>query len=73
MDIIKTAFALLTMLLLTGCGGGNSNSSNNYSAADIIFPEHLPKTNPNLNQENQSGIWMVYRITTENLEYTNDD
>ncbi|MFT4762983.1 MAG: hypothetical protein ACI9OH_000067 [Oleispira sp.] len=73
MDIIKTAFALLTMLLLTGCGGGNSNSSNNYSAADIIFPEHLPKTNPNLSQENQSGIWMVYRITTENLEYTNDD
>ena len=29
--------------------------------------------NPNLSQENQSGIWMVYRVTTERSEYTNDN
>jgi hypothetical protein len=33
----------------------------------------LPKVNPNLSQENQSGIWIIYRMTTESSEYINDD
>ncbi len=73
MDIIRTPLTLLTLLLLTACGGGNSSSPDNTPPAEIIFPEHLPKVNPNLSQEDQSGIWMVYRVTTENSEYTNGD
>ena len=73
MDIIRTPFTLLTLLLLTACGGGNSSSPDNTPPAEIIFPEYLPKVNPNLSQEDQSGIWMVYRVTTENSEYTNGD
>lgn len=33
----------------------------------------MPKVNPNLSQENQSGIWIIYRVTTESSEYINDD
>lgn len=33
----------------------------------------MPKVNPNLSQENQSGIWIIYRMTTESSEYINDD
>ena len=69
MDIIKTPLILLITLLLIACGGESDKST----PTEIIFPEHLPKVNPNLNQENQSGIWMVYRVTTENSEYMNDN
>jgi len=69
MDIIKTPLILLTTLFLIACGGESDKSP----PAEIIFPEHLPKVNPNLSQENQSGIWMVYRVTTESSEYTNDN
>jgi hypothetical protein len=68
MDIIKSSLVLLATLLLTACGGESDKSA----PAEVIFPEHLPKVNPNLSQENQSGIWMVYRVTTESSEYTND-
>jgi hypothetical protein len=69
MDIIKNSLVLLATLLLISCGGESDKSP----PAEIIFPEHLPKVNPNLSQENQSGIWMVYRVTTERSEYTNDN
>jgi hypothetical protein len=69
MDIIKHALILFTTLVLISCGGDSGSSD----PAEIIFPEHLPKVNPNLSQKNQSGIWMVYRVTTENSESTNDD
>ena len=59
MDIIKTPLILLASLLLTACG----SDSNNSSPAEIIFPEHLPKVNPSLNQDSRIGIWMVYRET----------
>jgi hypothetical protein len=56
MDIIKTFFILLTTLSLIACGGENSDT------AEIIFPEHLPKVNPKLQQESPAGIWMSYRV-----------
>jgi hypothetical protein len=67
MFLIRTSFILCFALLIASCGGNKSGSS------EIIFPDHLPKVNPNLSQKNQSGIWMVYRVTTESSEYTNDD
>ena len=67
MDIIKNSLILLATLLFSACGGDKSNSPK------VIFPEHLPKVNPSLSQEDQSGIWMVYRVTIENSEYTNGD
>ncbi len=73
MNIIKTALTLLTALLLSACGGGNSNSSDNSLPAEIIFPKQLPEVNPNLSQEDQSGIWMVYRVTKEHSEEMNSD
>ncbi len=69
MDIIKNPLALLATFLLIACGSESDKSS----PAEIIFPEHLPKVNPNLSQEDQSGIWMVYRATTENSQFTNGD
>ncbi len=66
MDIIKTPLILLTTLLLTACGGESDKST----PTEIIFPEHLPKVNPNLNQTTRTGIWMVYReteIVSENI------
>lgn len=69
MDIVKHALIFFATLVLISCGGDSDSSD----PAEIIFPEHLPKVNPNLSQENQSGIWMVYRVTTENSEFTNDD
>ncbi len=59
MDIIKTPLILLASLLLIACG----SDSNNPSPAEIIFPEHLPKVNPSLNQDSRIGIWMVYQET----------
>lgn len=70
MDIIRTPLTLLTLLLLTACGGGNSSSPDNTPPAEIIFPEYLPKVNPNLSQDSRTGIWMVYRdteIISENI------
>ena len=67
MDILKSSLVLLATLLLTACGGENSDSP------EIIFPAHLPEVNPNLSQDNQSGIWMIYRIKTSRTEVTNDD
>jgi hypothetical protein len=69
MDITKIFLTLLATILLIACGSDSDNST----STEIIFPEHLPKVNPNLSQENQSGIWMVYRVTTESSEYTNGD
>jgi len=66
---IKIPLTFVIALILTACGGESDKSN----PAEIIFPEHLPKVNPNLSQENQSGIWMVYRVTTENSEYMNDN
>ena len=62
MDIIKIFFVILTTLLLIACGDENSDS------AEIIFPEHLPKVNSNLNQESPAGIWMSYRIHTTKIK-----
>jgi hypothetical protein len=67
MDIIKTSFILCFTLLIASCGGDSSDSE------EIIFPDHLPVVNPSLSKENQSGIWMVYRVTTEITEERNDD
>ena len=67
MNIIKIIGLSIAALTLTACGGSSNNQK------EIIFPDHLPKVNPNLSQEDQSGIWMVYRVTTENSEYTNDN
>ncbi|MEH6450217.1 MAG: hypothetical protein V7765_16205 [Oleispira sp.] len=67
MDIIKTSFILCFTLLIASCGGDSSDSE------EIIFPDHLPVVNPTLSTENQSGIWMVYRVTTEITEERNDD
>jgi len=66
---IKIPLTFVIALILTACGGKSDRSN----PSEIILPEHLPKVNPNLSQENQSGIWMVYRVTTENSRFTNDD
>lgn len=55
MDIFKTSLILFTTLLLTACGGESDSE-------EIIFPEHLTKTNPNLSQASPAGIWMSYRV-----------
>ena len=65
MNIIKIFTLSIAILNLTACGGSSNNKK------DIIFPVHLPKVNPDLSQEDQSGIWMVYRVTTENYQFTN--
>lgn len=67
MHIIKIIGLSIAALTLTACGGSSNNQK------EIIFPDHLPKVNPNLSQEDQSGIWMVYRVTTEYSEHTNDN
>lgn len=67
MDIIKTSLIFVITLILSACGGDSD------PAKEVIFPEHLPEVNPNLSQENQSGIWMIYRIKTSRTEVTNDD
>lgn len=65
MNIIKIfALAIIAIFNITACGGSTNKQK------DITFPDHLPKVNPNLSQEDQSGIWMVYRVTTENSEYS---
>ena len=69
MDIIKSSLVLLATLLLIACGSESDKSP----PTEIIFPEQLPKVNPSLSLENQSGIWMVYRVTTENSEHTYDN
>lgn len=61
MDIIKTILISAIALLLTACG------SDSDSAKEIIFPEHLPKVNPNLSQESLAGIWMSYRVHSTKL------
>lgn len=54
----KAYLFFVITLVLTACGGDSD------PAKEIIFPEYLPEVNPNLSQEDQSGIWMVYRVTT---------
>ena len=66
MDIIKKPLIFLASLLLIACGSDSDNSP----SAEVIFPEHLPKVNPSLSREDQSGIWMVYRVITSNYERT---
>lgn len=73
MDIIRTPLTLLTLLLLTACGGGNSSSPDNTPPAEITFPEHLPKVNPNLSQEDQSGIWISYRVHNTKIRNLNGE
>ena len=67
MNIIKIFTLFIAILNITACGGSSNNKK------DIIFPDHLPKVNPDLSQEDQSGIWMVYRITKEDSQFTNGD
>lgn len=69
MDIVKHALIFFATLVLISCGGDSGNSD----PTEIIFPEHLPKVNPNLSQENQSGTWMVYRIQDVNYSLVKDD
>jgi hypothetical protein len=57
MDIVKASLIFITTILFTGCSGDSRNNS-----ADVIFSEHLPAVNPDLNSDSRSGIWMVYRI-----------
>jgi hypothetical protein len=69
MDIIKNSLTILATLMLIACGSDSDNSS----PAEIIFPEHLPKVNPNLSTDSQSGIWMVYRTKSSRTDVANDD
>ena len=78
MKTIKITSLFLSLLLLISCGGKSSNSENTSSELipsedNIIFPDHLPKVNPNLSTNNQSGIWMIYRINTSKTDTADDD
>lgn len=66
MTTIKTIILSIVIFVLTACGGKDNPK-------EIIFPEHLPKVNPNLSQDNLSGIWMVYRVVIKNNERINND
>jgi len=66
MDIIKTTLTFVIALLLTACGGDSD-------PAEIIFPEHLPEVNPNLNQESPAGIWLSYRVHETTIRNLNGE
>lgn len=66
MDIIKNHLIFFITLLLIACGSDSENST----SAEIVFPDSLPKVNPNLNEGSRTGIWMVHRetkIISENI------
>lgn len=65
MDIIKIPLIFVAGLLLIACGGDSA------PAKEVIFPEHLPKVNPNLNQESPAGIWMSYRTHKTKISESN--
>ena len=64
MKTIKTIFLSFT---LVSCGVSSDNHK------EILFPAHLLEANTYLSQEDQSGIWMVYRIISSNYERINKD
>lgn len=65
MEFIKFAFIIATSLFIIACGGKDNPK-------EIIFPEHLPKVNPNLNNDSPVGIWMVHRVHNVNAKGVNN-
>lgn len=67
MNIIKAIALSIAIFTLTACGGSSNNQK------EIIFPDHLPKANPHLNQESPAGIWMSYRIHSTKIKNTSGE